>query len=377
MFVENRLRHLLATGTVSAKVLAPQPWFFNARARFAESRHGIEVLHPSFLTIPKLGLWLNPEFLYRAAKQQLETVLASGEKFDLIDAHYFYPDGVAAVRLGKKFNLPVVITARGSDITQFPDFPYPRRQILAAAAACDAIITVSGGLKRAMTDLGVAPDKITVLRNGVDLSQFTPQDRAEARTKLNVEGKILLSVGALIARKGHDRTITALRDLPGFTLLIAGAGEERSRLEALAAQLGIANRVKFLGAVAHQDLAPLYSAADISVLASSREGWANVLLESLACGTPVVASPIPGNDEVIGAPVAGRLAAENTAPALAAAIMALDAAIPAREAVRAYAENFSWDAVSAGQLALFSAVLARRAKTRHHEPFNPHGVAAG
>ncbi len=355
VFVENRLRHLLSTGQARATVLAPVAWFpgRSVAAPAEERRHGLRVLHPSWLSVPAIGMRAAPWLLYQAAARTLAGLLAQGERFDAIDAHYFYPDGVAAIRLGRRFGLPVVITARGSDITQFPDYPAPRRMILQAAREAAAVITVSGGLRDALVALGAEPGKITVLRNGVDLAMFRPVDREAARRTLGIAGRTLVSVGALIPRKGHDLTIEALTRLPGWRLVLAGQGPERGRLEALAASLGVADRVQMLGAVPHAELAGLYSAADLSVLSSSREGWANVLLESMACGTAVVASPIPGNPEVVASPEAGFIAETRSADAIAACVRQWEADPIARTATRAYAEGFSWDETSAGQLAIF------------------------
>jgi teichuronic acid biosynthesis glycosyltransferase TuaC len=155
----------------------------------------------------------------------------------------------------------------------------------------------------------------------------------------------------------------ALALLPGdFTLLIVGDGPERARLAGLAAQLGVAARVQMLGNVAQAELPGLYGAADVLVLASSREGWANVLLEAMACGTPVVASPIPGNDEVVRSAAAGRIAGANTPEGLAAAVMEVLAGAPDRGATRAYAEAFGWEQTSRGQIELFSGVLTARSR---------------
>lgn len=372
VFVENRLRALLETGEATARVLAPVPWFpsrhprFGERARHAaapaaETRHGIAVAHPRFLAIPRLGLRLSPALLAAAALRAARRLLAAGERFDLIDAHYFYPDGVAAVALGRTLGLPVVITARGSDITQFPDYPVARARILRAAAAAAGLITVSEGLRQAMIGLGVPGERIVTLRNGVDARLFRPLPPAACRARLGLAGPLLVSVGGLIPRKGHELTIAALTRLPGWTLAIAGEGPERAALQAQARRLGVGDRVRLLGAVPHADLPTLYGAADISVLASAREGWANVLLESMACGTPVVASPIPGNDEVVRGAAAGRIAAARTPEAIADAVRALHDAAPDRAETAAYGAAFSWDATSAGQLALFRRVLAEAA----------------
>jgi glycosyltransferase involved in cell wall biosynthesis len=152
--------------------------------------------------------------------------------------------------------------------------------------------------------------------------------------------------------------------LPGWTLLIAGEGPERQALLAHAAACGVAERVHLLGPVPHAALAPLFSAADISVLSSAREGWANVLLESMACGTPVVASPIPGNPEVVQSRAAGVIAAGRNPQAIAAAMRTLADDPPGRAATRAYAEAFGWEETSAGQLAAFERVIAGARLTR-------------
>jgi glycosyltransferase involved in cell wall biosynthesis len=371
VFVENRLRHLIAysAGAIEARVLAPVPWFpsthprFGAWARHAaapvrEMRAGLEVRHPRFAVIPRFGMSLAPWLLYAAAARAMGAILREGWRPDVIDAHYLYPDGVAAVWLGRRFGLPVVLTARGSDVTQLPGYRIPRALILGAARKAAAIITVSRGLADALEALGVAPGKLIVLRNGVDLAMFPPQDQTACRALLGVGGRVAVSVGGLIARKGHDLTIGALALLPGWHLLIAGEGPERSALTALAQRLGVAERVTLLGSVPHGELPAVYGAADLSVLSSAREGWANVLLESMACGTPVVASPIPGNDEVVLDGASGVIAAARTPAAIADAIAALGAALPAREDVAAYAARFGWDETSAGQLALFRRILA-------------------
>jgi glycosyltransferase involved in cell wall biosynthesis len=383
IFVENRLRHLLGSGEASSVVLAPVPWFpsgagtvlatrlpvgaarsgewaLHARAPRTETRHGIRILHPRFPVIPKVGMSLAPWLLYRAMIPHVARLLAEGQRFDAIDAHYVYPDGVAACWLGRRFGLPVVITARGTDVNLIPRFAIPRRLIQGAVRDAAALIAVSAALKQALVDLGAPDEKVMVLRNGVETGLFQPPaDRAAARAALGLAGPTLVSVGGLIERKGHHRTIEAMRQLPGFTLLIAGEGPEHARLTGLIGQHGLADRVRLLGPWPHRELPALYGAADASVLASSREGWANVLLESMACGTPVVAADIWGNPEVVRAPEAGLIYQPNTPDGIADGVRRLFAALPDRAATRAYAEAFSWDATTAGQLALFRRVIGR------------------
>jgi teichuronic acid biosynthesis glycosyltransferase TuaC len=369
IFVENRLRHLIASGQATSLVLAPVPWFpgrskwfgdwaVNAWAPAAEVRHGIAIRHPRYPVIPKVGMSIAPWLLYRAMVPQIERLLAEDHRFDVIDAHYIYPDGVAATWLGRRFGLPVVMTARGTDMNLIPRYKVPRRLIEGALRGASALIAVSGALKDVLVELGAPDEKVTVLRNGVETDLFRPpKDRAAVRTALGLKGPALISVGGLIERKGHHRTIEAMRQLPDFELIILGEGPERQRLEGLIGEYGLTDRVRLLGPRPHRELPALYGAADASVLASSREGWANVLLESMACGTPVVAANIWGNPEVVRAPAGGVIYEPNTPDGIVAGVRRLFADLPDRAATRAYAEPFSWDETTAGQLALFRRIV--------------------
>lgn len=375
IFVETRLRYLLASGKAESRVVAPVPWFPSPHPRFgnygrfarvpaSEVRHGIEVVHPRYVHLPKIGMEMAPWLMAQSVKPTIGRIIDEGYDFDLIDAHYFYPDGVAAVQLGRYFNKPVVITARGSDVSLIPQHRIARKLIQGAAAKANAIITVCDALKTELVQLGVDAAKITPLRNGVDLQRFQPGDRAALRAELGLDGFVLLSVGHLLPVKGHDLAIAALPMLPGATLLIAGAGSLRGRLEALARELGVQHRVRFLGAVPQPELPRYYGAADALVLASSREGWANVLLESMACGTPVVATNVWGTPEVVTAPDAGLLMKERSPQGLADAVGQLRANYPDHAATRRYAEGYSWDDTTQGQLDLFATLVdGRRARS--------------
>jgi len=371
IFVETRLRYLVASGKVESRVVAPVPWFPSSHPRFghyatlaqvprAETRNGLSVVHPRYLVVPRVGMNLTPHLLARSARQAIGDILDGGYDFDAIDAHYFYPDGVAAVALGKYFNRPVVITARGTDINLIPQFPKPRRMILDAAGQADGIVTVCQALKDEMVGLGVEAERITPLRNGVDLERFQPIDRAAARAALGLTRFTLLSVGLLDPRKAHDLIIRALPALPEVDLLIAGTGPEKKNLEQLARELGVADRVTLLGPLPQTELKTYYNAADALVLASSREGWANVLLEAMACGTPVVASNVWGTPEVVAAPEAGVLMPERTPDGLVRALKQLRADYPDHAATRRYAEGFGWQPTTQGQIELFERVVARR-----------------
>ncbi len=371
IFVETRLRYLLAGGEVQSVVVAPVPWFPFKSERFgeyaayartprAETRNGIRVLHPRFTLLPKIGMSAAPGLLAVAVLPILRRLIREGYDFDVIDAHYYYPDGVAAAILGRLLNKPVVITARGTDINLIPQYASPRRMIRWAAKSAAKSITVCAALRTSMIDLGISAERIVALRNGVDLERFSPPDRAAQRKALGLNGFTLLSVGYLIPRKAHHLIIEALPLLPDTQLLIAGEGPERERLTRLARELGVADRVTMLGARPQTELRNYYGAVDALVLASSREGWANVLLEAMACGTPVVASNVWGTPEVVATPAAGVLMEERTARGVAQAVERLRAHYPDHAATRAYAEGFSWDDTTRGQVAVFRQIVAER-----------------
>lgn len=377
IFVETRLRELLKSGQVESRVIAPVPWFpsvsprWGEYAKFAatprrEQRNGLDVLHPRYLLPPKVGMTTAPLTLALGARAAVKQLIDEGFDFDLIDAHYYYPDGVAAALLAKWFDKPLTITARGTDLNLIPQYALPRRMIEWAARRAAGSIGVCAALMDVLRGWGHDPAKLHTLRNGVDLQRFRPLPQAETQADLGIQGEpLLLSVGHLIERKGHHVAVEALAKLarqhPGARLVVIGEGEERSALTVLAARLGVADRVQLTGSLPNTELLKWYSAADVLLLCSSREGWANVLLESMACGTPVVATDIWGTPEVVAAPEAGQLVAERSGPAFAAAVQALLAARIDRAATRRYAEGFSWQATTDGQLALFQSITGNAA----------------
>lgn len=370
IFIHTRLKHLLADyPEFSAKVIAPVPWFpfshsvFGQYAKYAnvpkqEVIDGIEVYHPRYLVLPKIGMYLTPFFLKRAIKRQFDTLRLRYEP-DLIDGHYYFPDGVAIADVAKQAGLPFTCTARGTDINLVPQYERAKAMILQVCDEAAHNLTVCQALKDEMVALGVDEQRVGVYRNGVDLALFsasTEEQQQAAKKARGIHHSLILSVGWLIERKGHHLIIDALVSIPDATLVIAGDGPDKMSLLARAAKLGVADRVKLIGSVAQSELNQWFQAADVSVLASSREGWANVLLESMASGTAVVATKVWGTPEVVASREAGVLV-ERNAQAIAEGVNTLLANKPSRASTRAYAERFSWQETTAGLRKLFNDLL--------------------
>ena len=332
VFVRERILHLARIPGVELKVVAPVPYYpplpgwrgAFRRVVSREERAGIEILHPRYAMVPKVGTRWHGSFVYRALRPLVER-LRREFPFDVIDAHYLYPDAYAAVRMGRDLGVPVVSSARGSDVNligRMPDLAPLVKEVLVGSKR---LVAVSAALAQAMRDLG-APE-VTVIPNGVDATRFRPMDRAAARRELRLgEGPLILSVGNLVPNKGMDHLVRALAlaSDPGSTaaratLAIVGRGPEEERLRRLARELGLHDRVRLAGVVAHESLGSWYAAADLFALATEREGWPNVILESIACGTPVVATRVGGVPEILRSEQVG-LMVEPTDEAFARAI---------------------------------------------------------
>ena len=350
LFVEKSLRALAAQPGIDLTIVAPvglPPFPLSLHPRYralrdlplADDWSGLTVYRPRFTLIPKIGSRFNPAAIARAV---LRTV--GHQPFDVVDAQFFYPDGPAAMRVADRLGLPFSAKARGADISHFGHDPATAPQLLAAAHEAAGLLAVSDAMRRDMAAIGIDAHKIAVHYTGIDTARFNPGDRDAARAALGMDdAPSILTVGALIPRKGQALVIEALPALPGVHYRLAGAGEEQARYRALAERLGVADRVHFLGPVANADLPTLYRAANIVVMPSVSEGLANAWVEALACGTPIVISDAGGAAELVASPVAGRIV-ERTADAIASAVQALLAAPSAPTDVAAtLGGRFDWD----------------------------------
>ena len=357
VFVERQTLGLAAHPDVELRVVAPvglPPFPLGLSGRHAklaalplgEQWKGVDVYRPRFLALPGTAGRFHVPFLTRALIPML-TDLRRDFPFDVIDASFFFPDGPAAVALGQRLGVPVSIKARGSDIHHWGMASATAGQVRNAGKAAAGLLAVSEAMKRDMAAMGMPADRIRVHRTGVDLSQFAPRDRAAAKAALQVKGPVVVSIGALIERKGHDIVIDAMTSLPHATLLIAGEGGYRGALEARIAERGLGERVRLLGGVPHGEMAALLGAADAMALASANEGLANAWIEALACGAPVVIPDVGGAGEVVTEKAYGRIVGRSPAGFASGIASVLADHTPAAK-VRTGAERFTWEANTAG-----------------------------
>lgn len=368
VFVERQTRELASREGVEVTVIAPlgiAPWPLSRTAHYAplallpavEKWRNVKVYRPRFTVLPRTGGRFHVGAMTRALLP-LVRQLHHQRPFDVIDASFFYPDGPVAARLAQDLGIGFSIKARGADIHYWGRKAATRKAVLQAGHEAAGLLAVSQAMKRSMTAMGMEEDKIRVHYTGVDLDHFQPADKAAAKAALGLSGPVILSVGALIERKGQDILIRALSQMPDARLILAGHGPDMRAFKALAASLGVDNRVGFLGPVPHDNLPGIFNAADVMALPSMSEGLANVWVESLACGTPIVITDVGGAREVLDTAIAGRIA-ERTPAAFAEAITDVLAHPSDPHDVRASAMRFTWGANGDALLAHLSAIAGK------------------
>src|SRR5512143_1490571 len=361
----------------SLAVVSPQPWFpgqallrrlrpgYRPQAPALEIQQGIRVYHPRFVSVPGLLRQLDGWSMALGSFFLLRRLKAEGAR--LIDAHFAYPDGEAAIRLGCWLGLPVTITLRGTEVPHSHN-PALRPRLARALKAAAWVFAVSGSLRRLALELGASEEKTEVVGNGVDTARFHPVERTAARSRYGLpdSAHVLISVGALVERKGMHRVIDCLPALiarhPDLHYVIVGGGgpegDMRTELDAHVARLGLGERVHFLGTLPPDELKWALSAADVFVLATRNEGWANVFLEAMACGLPVVTTDVGGNAEVVCRDELGSVVPFGDTAALQ---LALEDALSrnwGRAAILEYARANQWDRRVVQLLRAYDRILA-------------------
>lgn len=328
-----------------------------------EETGGFEVFRPRWRRLPKLGVVVDG---YRYAARAAPALDGLRREFDLIDAHWLYPDAFAAVRLGRRLGKPVVVTGRGSDVDDFL-FRWPVRRFARAALRGAAwAVALTRQHRRKMIAAGADAERVSVIPNGVDTTHFCPGDREEARCALGLppDGLVLFSAGSIVADKGYHHLIRGLALLekgtvPFSRLFIAGPGPYSDALARLAGELGLGERVRLLGRVAQARMPLWYRAADFFCFGSYHEGCPNAVLEALACGTPVVATNVGGIPDLVEEGRSGLLFEPRSDEAFAAALRAALARSWDRAEIAAVGARRSWANVAAEYLELFEGLRAR------------------
>lgn len=343
-------------------VVAPQPWFplqslirlwrphFRPMARRFEVMQGIEVHRPRFLSIPGLLKRADGVFMALGSYPTVKKLVRRHE-LNLLDVHFGYPDGAAGRLLARWLGLPMVLTLRGkeADLSRTAVAAPLRRAVVDA----DEVVTVSSALRDVAIGLGADARRVSVIGNGVDLAKFRamPRDAARRELGLPLDAEILVSVANLVEGKGIHRVIECLPELlamhPRLHYVVVGGatpyGDMSAQLQSQVATLGLHDRVRFLGGTAPERLKVPLSAADLFVLATRYEGWANVFLEAMACGLPVVTTNVGGNADVVNSAFVGALVEFGDRKALTASI---DEALSRhwdRSQIVEYARTNSWD----------------------------------
>lgn len=328
IFIYQRILHVACHSQNTVCVVAPVPYFPSwlhlakwknlGKIPRVEQIGQLTVYHPRYFLVPKVSMYAHGLLMFLGCFALLRK-LHSQIGFDCIDAHYVYPDGLAAVLAGRFMALPVVVSGRGSDINLLAGFRGIRQMVGWTLRHASRCIAVSREIAARMVALGAPESKITVIGNGVDPTRFQAVDRNQARQSLGLPARVrmIVAVGALVAVKNHRLLLEAahgiLKQYPDLQIYVIGEGVLRTQLEMFAQRAGLGECVHFPGKCDNQELHQWYSAADVSCLSSSREGWPNVVLESLACGTPVVATRVGAVPEILISPDLGTIVEKDVA----------------------------------------------------------------
>lgn len=310
----NRQQFRALAESHAVRVIAPIAWTDERSARKAgcdslpKNRRvecdGLVVDHPRYWFTPRVLRGCYGRFFRHSVQRTFERALSEFRP-DLILSAWAYPDGWAAVELGRQAGLPVVVKVHGSDILTLAHVPGRGKPTARAMRHADGVVAVSRDLADKVVRMGADPARVTVVYDGIDSTRFHPGSKAEARQRIGIGGgdePVILFVGNLVPVKGIDVLIDAcarlVRGGDGVRCFIVGQGPLRQTLEQQAARLGIADNINFVGPVLHANLPDWFRAADVFVLPSHSEGVPCVLLEAAGCRTPYVASRVGGIPEI-------------------------------------------------------------------------------
>jgi len=329
------------------KVVAPIPHFQYSREQVPEYEEiaGIAVYHPRYLVIPKIMRCLYGFFFYDGIRNTVEEIYEDFE-FDKILATWAYPDAFGAALIARQMDKPLYIKVHGTDINVFIQYFLRRTMITWACRQAQKIMAVSSSLKERIAGLGIPADKIELIPNGVDCDKFKILDKDECRTKLGLshKSKHVTYIGNLKPIKGVRYLIQAFLDvMPDVCLNIVGDGKELNNLEKMAVDLQLAERVRFFGRQPHEAIPLWINASDCLCLPSLNEGCPNVVLESLACGRPVVASRVGAVPDLLDSEDKGIMVEPGNEKALARAIKQIIMHNVDRRQIRESVLGYGWE----------------------------------
>jgi glycosyltransferase involved in cell wall biosynthesis len=360
------MRAVASLGRLDLRVVSPVAyfpplkihprWYPNSQISRRDVVDGLPVDRPRYLMLPKTNGRFTTALMYRGIRRSVRH-LRQEFPFDVVDAHFVFPDGVVGAHLAREHGVPLVITARGVDLREFPKYPVPRRQITWALQQATQLIAVSEELAQKMVDLGADRSKITVISNGVNTEAFRPGDQRAARQSLGLplDRRIILGVGYLIELKGFHLAIEALarihsRHPDAFYAIAGGQGrfnvDYSRQIQETIARTGMTEHVRLLGQKRHDEIPQCYNAADLFAVLSSHEGSPNAPMEALACGLPVISAPIGSMPELMQNPGLGLLLKDREIDTIAAGFEHALTTPWDRTAIRAWAETQSWTQVA-------------------------------
>ncbi len=326
------------------QVVAPLPWYRMKGVPRSEVADGIQVYHPPYFMIPRIGRSLYGFFFFLSLIGVIKKIQSDFD-FDLILANWAYPDGVGSYYIGKALRKKVVIGVLGTDINNYSKFFIRRNIIGHALRHCDAVFAVSDDLKRKVATLGVPDSNIFVVRNGINKDIFNQLNKAECRKRIGLplDKTIVLFVGNLVEVKSVETLVGAFAGLRVDALLVlVGDGPLEETLRAKVKDLGIEDRVIFAGRNTH-DAIPIYmNACDIFCLPSRNEGCPNVVLEAMACGVPIVATNVGGIPELVNDSKLGILVAPENSRSLADALIKAFDRQWDYDAIARHGSQFTW-----------------------------------
>jgi len=346
---------------------APKEWrLWSEVERESKLEGSIIVTYPRYLSIPKIASFSQGFAVAHSAYQDFKAHYA-GWQPDIIDGHFAFPDGYAAVQLARKIGCPAVVTCHGADLRIYPELPTVKDMLSQTLHSADRVISVSTDLKQRSVALGCPEENAVFLTNGVDPTKFALRTKAECREKLGlpVDRKIGVYVGYLIDRKNQSLVIRAIDKIRkrGHTsplIVLVGDGPNRKRLERETAELGLAEHVQFAGQRSHEEVAVWMGASDWLLLSSDYEGWATVYFEAMACGRPVLTSNVSSARDAICKPDYGCVIEPATPEAFATAIIEASSKEYDPKLIRAYAEKNSWSNWSEKAITLFEKIIEEK-----------------